>query len=163
MTAYTPLTNEEKQAHLNMFNTTGTSGILASGEANFFDTNQSIGGSSELNNNNTIDLSKQNVIYSGGAINPDESTDNPSSISPSGLTFSSILSNGKLSKDYSINDFSIFNDYIHYIPRAKPIKDYNSLLNIEFSNYGFNVDTSSFLNKATVFFNIYSKDFRNQA
>lgn len=155
MTAFTPLTQQEKESHLNMFDTTGTSGILGSGEANYFDTNQL------LNNDNTIDFTKNNVIYSGGLTNPPDENINISSISPSGLSFSQVLSNGKVSSEYSINDFSIFSNYIHYIPTSKPYIVNDTIVNKEYASFAFNINTSQFLNIATTFFNIYSLEYRN--
>lgn len=138
MTAFTPLTQQEKESHLNMFDTTGTSGILGSGEANYFDTNQL------LNNDNAIDFTKNNVIYTGGSINAPDENINTSIISPTELNFSQVLSNGKVSRDYAINDFSIFNPYIHYQ---------------EFPD-GFRIDTSKLLQKSVYKFNMYNAAFR---
>lgn len=115
MTAYVQLTDTEKNAHLNMASIVGRSGIYASGEAHFFDSNT------------------QNAVDVAGGNNT-----NTSIFQFNGL--SSQFSNATV--EYFIDDFTIFNDYIHNT-----------------NSYKFN--TSSLLTVAVNRFNLYSISFRN--
>lgn len=144
-TEYRPLTEEEKNLHLNMLEDTGSSGIMGLSEANFLDTNQI------LNDNNTIDNSIINPIYSGVPHNPTNSTD--SIFKGNGLYLN--FSNGTSSRDYSINDFTIFNPYIHYMNNPK-----GGSGRLTKTPYAFLIDTSSFINTAVNRFNIYSIQYR---
>lgn len=92
---YIPLTDQDKFFHINgMFDDNGIpiSGILASGEGNFYDTTQVLS-------------SPPTITY----VSP---------LEPYGLVFAqnSSLSNARISLEYSINDFSTFTPYVHYMP-----------------------------------------------
>lgn len=128
---YQPLTSAEKSAHLtNRY----PSGVLASGEANFFDFKQPV----------------LNVAISPPPL--------PSSIfSPSGTSFlfNNKLSNGVESKASGINDFKIFNPYIHYISSPKANQGV-----IDPSPYAFKIDFSTQFNEVATKFNAYSEEYR---
>jgi hypothetical protein len=127
--AYRSLTEEEKTFHiLEMYQ----SGVFASGEANFFDIDQSISGYKNF---------------------PEES----SIFSPSGFIYISgeHLSNAYVSKESGINDFNIFNPYIHYVAKADGGEG-----EIEKSSYAFKIDYSVQFNEIAEKFNIYSAKYR---
>lgn len=86
MTAYVQLTDTEKNAHLNMASIVGRSGIYASGEAHFFDSNT------------------QNAVDAAGGNNTDTSI-----FQFNGL--SSQFSNATV--EYFIDNFTVFNVYRH--------------------------------------------------
>lgn len=129
--AYRPLTDEEKAFHVSA---TGMypSGILPSGEANFFDFSQSISGYKDFDENISL-------------------------LAPSGFTYISgeYLSNANESKEQGINDFNIFNPYIHYISKADGGEG-----EIEKSPYAFKIDYSVEFNEIAEKFNIYSDKYR---
>ena len=157
MSAYNPLTNEEKYFHLNTFSDTGTSGILASGESNYFDYTQSYGQSNSLSEGNVVDYTRSQVIRTGSNTSPLNNSVDGSIVAPYGLQF---INNTKLSNGYSssfngISDFTIFNPYIHYV--ANPNGGMGMLEQIP---YAFTINTSSFLNQATSAFNIYNSKYR---
>jgi hypothetical protein len=108
------------------------SGVFASGEANFFDIDQSISGYKNF---------------------PEES----SIFSPSGFIYISgeHLSNAYVSKESGINDFNIFNPYIHYVAKADGGEG-----EIEKSSYAFKIDYSVQFNEIAEKFNIYSAKYR---
>lgn len=96
MQIFTPISDEDKKLNI-------PSGLLSYSDGHYIDLSQT-------NTNNT-------PPHSGSII---------SILSPSGLQYqdinknfvdSSVFSNSKRSRDLSINDFNIFNEYIHYIPR----------------------------------------------
>lgn len=84
MTAYVPLTDTEKNAHLNMASIVGRSGIYASGEAHFFDSGI------------------QNEIDSGPA--------SGTSIFEFNKLFTQF---SNATTEYFIDDFTVFNTYRH--------------------------------------------------
>lgn len=73
------------------------------------------------------------------------------------------LSNSKATRDYSINDFSIFNKYVHYDSSGltPPASD---LLPAEVGStphmYAFTFDPSTFISLGVTRFNFYSKQYR---
>jgi hypothetical protein len=75
--------------------------------------------------------------------------------------FIQALSNSKASRDYSINDFSIFNPYVHY--------DHSGVTNVPSEpanmvtdplSFAFTFDPSDFITLGTVTFNLYSRQYR---
>ena len=127
--AYRSLTEEEKTFHiLEMYQ----SGVFASGEANFFDIDQSIS-------------SYKNFLETS------------SIFCPSGFIYISgeHLSNAYVSKESGINDFNIFNPYIHYVAKADGGEG-----EIEKSSYAFKIDYSVQFNEIAEKFNIYSAKYR---
>ena len=125
MGLFTPLTSGEKS--LSEY----PSGILASGEANFEDISQA-----EIV---TVFTTSVPVLNRNGF----------------NFTENTKLSNAPLSRDLSINDFEIFNPYIHYVKSPKGGKGV-----IETSSYAFEIDTTSFYNLAVSGFNIYNTKYR---
>jgi hypothetical protein len=108
------------------------SGVFASGEANFFDIEQSISG--------------YNSFVEASSI-----------FSPSGFVYISgeHLSNANVSQESGINDFNIFNPYIHYIAKADGGEG-----EIEKNSYAFKIDYSVQFNEIAEKFNIYSDKYR---
>lgn len=149
-TPYVPLTNAEKLFHITSMTENGVpiSGVLASGEAVYYDEAQNpktrtfIGPFSSF----TV-IAGTSPLYSVDSAN----TGIPV-VQPTGLYHQLYLSNGIDSKDYSINDFSTFEPYIHYMPNATinaEIIDPNGL--------AFYVDTSVYLNLAVAAYNSQPK------
>jgi hypothetical protein len=125
MGLFTPLTSGEKS--LSGY----PGGILASGEGNFEDISQT-----EIV---TVFTTSVPVLNRNGF----------------NFTENTKLSNAPLSRDLSINDFEIFNPYIHYVKSPKGGKGV-----IETSSYAFEIDTTSFYNLAVSGFNIYNTKYR---
>jgi hypothetical protein len=121
MGLFTPLTSAEKSL------STYPSGILASGEANFEDISQT-----EIV---TIFTTSVPVLNRNGF----------------NFTENNKLSNAPLSRDLSINDFKIFNPYIHYVKSPTGGRGI-----LEISSYAFEIDTASFYNLSASGFNIYN-------
>lgn len=127
--AYRSLTEEEKTFHiLEMYQ----SGVFASGEANFFDIDQSTSGYKNFPEASSI-FSPSGFIYTSGEY----------------------LSNAYVSKESGINDFNIFNPYIHYVAKADGGEG-----EIEKSSYAFKIDYSVQFNEIAEKFNIYSAKYR---
>lgn len=126
MSLFTPLTYEEKYVHLQY-----PSGILASGEANFADTSQ-------------VEI-----------VNTFDTVNSPLNRNGLNFTENSYLSNASLSRDLSINDFQIFNSYVHYVPNPNGGDG-----QLETVPYAFKINTSEFYNKAVSRFNIYNTKYR---
>jgi len=104
------------------------SGVLPSGEANFFDTSQLHVNNSNLGINQTfpspasfdIDQPGQSGLYVTNPENPDLVVgENGSEFQPSGLV--NQFSNGYASLLNGITDFTAFNPYIHYYAIPAPI------------------------------------------
>jgi len=136
-TLYRPLTQEEKLVHLNPQTIPTLSGIYASGEANFADFNQ---------------------FVNAPLIPPPSETDFGNSVvAPVGLNFSrnAALSNGPLSRFYSINDFLVFNPYIHYVPNPN-----GGAGILDPSSSAFKINFSSQFTASSSVFNLYNKRFR---
>lgn len=129
--AYRPLTEQEKTFHIDP-NGMYPSGIFASGEANFFDFSQTISGYKDFVEASSI-FTPSGFIY------------------PSGEH----LSNAFLSKESGINDFNIFNPYIHYIAKADGGEG-----EIDKNEYAFKIDYSVQFNEIAEKFNIYSSKYR---
>ena len=125
MGLFTPLTVEEKSL------TEYPSGIIASGEAHYQDTSQ-------------VEIAT--VFTTGVPV-----------LNRNGFNFTENinLSNGPLSRDLSINDFAIFNPYIHYV--KSPTGGFGI---IQKTPYSFKIDTTKFYNLAVSGFNIYSQKYR---
>lgn len=125
MGLFSPLTSEQKSIAL------FPSGILPSGEANFEDTSQ---------------VETINVFNTGVPL-----------LNRNGLNFTENvnLSNAPLSRDLSINDFQVFNPYIHYSKNPN-----GGLGKLDQTPYAFEINTSGFYNLAVSRFNIYSKKYR---
>jgi hypothetical protein len=125
MGLFTPLTSGEKS--LSEF----PSGVLASGEANFEDTSQT----------ETVTVfTTVTPLLNRNGFNFTENVN---------------LSNAPLSRDLSINDFSIFNPYIHYVKNPNGGGGV-----IEQSPFSFKINTSTFYNLAVSGFNIYNTKYR---
>jgi hypothetical protein len=135
MGLFSPLTSEQKFIHIQPLNGPGDwpSGILASGEANFEDPTQ---------------------LDSGRAF-----TTSTALLNHSGLYFTenNALSNGPFSRDCSINDFSIFNPYIHYKPHPDAAGEIDPIVPIDPK---FTIIISGFYNLAVSGFNIYNTKYR---
>jgi hypothetical protein len=135
MGLFSPLTSEQKFIHIQPLTGPGDwpSGILASGESNFADPTQ---------------------LDSGRAF----TTSSPL-LNHSGLYFTenNALSNGPFSRDCSINDFSIFNPYVHYKPNPDAITNTNALDPVLPK---FTIIVSGFYNLAVSGFNIYNTKYR---
>jgi hypothetical protein len=125
MGLFTPLTSGEKS--LSEY----PSGILASGEANYEDTSQA-----EIV---TVFTTSVPVLNRNGF----------------NFTENNNLSNAPLSRDLSINAFTIFNPYIHYVKSPKGGQGM-----LEISSYAFEIDTASFYNLSASGFNIYNTKYR---
>lgn len=117
---YIPLTDADKLFHItNMVDDhydppLTVSGILASGEANYYDEQQNPQNRTFIGHNYTYTVSAgsdplDSVPFSNTGV---------SLITPYGLQFGNSLSNALESTRYSINDFSQFEPYIHYMPKA---------------------------------------------
>jgi hypothetical protein len=121
-TPYTALTIQEKKYNQEIERESehGYKIIYASGESHFFD-------SGNQNNIDTFTPTISTGIF-----------DRTGLVSP--------FSNLQQARDYSIQNFSIFNPYIHYVPNG---------------GTKFEVDTYKLLNKSIYDFNIYSTAFRS--
>lgn len=111
-------------------------GIYASGEANYYD---------EAQNPITITFIGHNFVTGVlQGINPLNSfpVTNPmiSPIEPYGLYFNASLSNARDSINYSINDFSIFEPYIHNDPNPG-----GGMGMLDKTSFAFIIDTSKFI------------------
>ncbi|MDB4641265.1 hypothetical protein OAF28_01000 [Akkermansiaceae bacterium] len=117
----TPLTEQEKAL------TSLPSGVLPSGEANFFDAAQyhKHNGGDGINatfpspDSFKVDQPGQSGLYVTNPENPDLVVgENGSEFEPSGLV--NQFSNGYASRLSGITDFTIFNPYIHYYAVPAP-------------------------------------------
>lgn len=150
-TPYVPLNDSEKYFHITSMTENGVpiSGVLASGEAVYYDKAQNPRTRTFIG-----PFSSFTVIAGASPLYSVDSTNSGTPvIQPTGLYHQLYLSNGIDSKDYSINDFSTFKPYIHYMPN-------NSTINAEIINpngLAFLVDTSVFLNLAVVAYNSQPK------
>lgn len=125
---YTALTPGEQNAHITMASTVGYSGIYPSGTAHFFDPQQSA-----LDNHDLTNSSNASIF---------EFTN-----------LNSRFSNA--TESYIIDDFTIFNSYIHNDPNPQGGQGIT-----EKTPYSFTINTSQFLNTASAAFNIYSLRYR---
>jgi hypothetical protein len=153
MEPFVPITDDDKKLNI-------PSGLLGFSDANYFDKLQDYNGSQDLSQN-IINVSDDDsvVLYSGGDLNVLDA--DKSVLAPSGFLFqdsgksfveTSIFSNSKKSQDLSITDFTIFNDYIHYIPNQAQI----GVINDNPDPLAVKINTSLFLNEAVNKFNIYT-------
>ena len=135
MSLFAPLTYAEKYGPDPEVVWQSGSSVFISGQANFEDPTQT---ESYLNGK---------VVY----------TTTAPLLNRSGLDFTenAYLSNARVSKNFSINDFSVFNPYIHYYPN--PNGGQGVINKISFA---FEINTSGFYNIAVSGFNIYSKEYR---
>lgn len=157
MEPFVPITEAEKRLNI-------PSGLLSFSDGHYFDKNQDYDGSADLSQN-IINVSDNNsvVLYSGSDLRDLDA--DTSILSPSGFLFqdndknfveTSIFSNSKKSQDLSITDFTIFNEYIHYIPNQAQI----GVINDNPDPLAVKINTSLFLNEAVNKFNVYSTQFR---
>ena len=111
------------------------SGIYASGEANYYD---------EAQNPITITFFGHNfstgVLQGVNPLNSLPVSGATSPIEPYGLYFNAYLSNARDSINYSINDFSIFEPYIHNDPNPG-----GGMGMLDKTSFAFIVDTSKFI------------------
>jgi len=159
-----------------------TSGILPSGEANFLDFSQyeqfiykpdftpktftgidhysqSIVAPTGLDYYQSKQLIREPQDFINVKVNSDQTLNG---------NFIQALSNGTFSTYFSINDFSIFNPYVHHeasglVPAVSA--PYNAIDNYENTAtdahyYSWSFDPSSFISEAVTRFNIYSKQYR---
>ena len=85
----------------------------------------------------------------------------------SGYTSIQALSNANFSTYFSINDFSIFNPYVHYeasgvlptLANRSAIDNFDNTQN-DAHYYSWSFDPSSFISQAVTRFNVYSKQYR---
>jgi len=119
-TPYIPLNDEDKLFHIysmvdNHYDPPITvSGILASGEANYYDEEQNPKTRTFIGHNYTY-----TVFQGSDPLDSDPFSDSGVSlIEPIGLEFRNSLSNALQSTRYSINDFSQFEPYIHYMKKS---------------------------------------------
>jgi hypothetical protein len=135
MTLFRPLTYEEKYGPQPEVTWQSSNSVFISGQANFEDPTQT---ESYLNGK---------VVY----------TTTAPLLNRNGLDFTenNYLSNARVSRDFSINDFSIFNPYIHYSPNPKAGQGM-----LDKTSAAFEVNTSGFYAVAVSGFNIYSKEYR---
>lgn len=146
-TPYIQLTDAEKYFHITSMTENGVpiSGILASGEASYYDQEQNPRTRTFIGHNYAV------TVYRGSSpleSLPFSDTGNPV-VAPTGLYHNLNISNGIDSLDYSINDFSNFAPYVHYMPN-------NSTVNAEIidpNSQAFFIDTSVFLNIAVYAYN----------
>ena len=133
MGLFSPITSEQKYIHIQPLSGPGNypSGILASGEANFEDPTQ---------------LDSGRLFTTVAPL-----------LNRYGLNFTenTALSNANFSLNFSINDFSIFNPYIHY--KNHPLAGDGVLDKFPAK---FKVDTTTFYNLAVSGFNIYNTKYR---
>jgi hypothetical protein len=158
-----------------------TSGVMPSGEANFLDFSQNeqyiykpdytpktFTGSNHVSRSvvapTGLDYyaSELFIRKEPEYIHPDKEN-----FPTSGYTSIYALSNGNFSTYFSINDFSIFNPYVHYETSGvqRSLSDPSAINNFETMQnnaqyYSWSFDPSSFINVAVARFNIYSKQYR---
>jgi hypothetical protein len=160
-----------------------TSGVLPSGEANFLDFSQdekyiykpdftpktftgidhypqSIVAPIGLDYYQSKQLIKEPPDYIHVLVNSDRTLNG---------VFIQALSNGTFSTYFSINDFSIFNPYVHYEASGLTpavgapygaIDNYDENTATDAHYYSWSFDPSSFISEAVTRFNIYSKQYR---
>jgi hypothetical protein len=126
MGLFSPLTYDEKYGHVS-----NPSGVWASGEANFEDPLQT-----EVT---TIFTSSVPLLNRNGTI----------------YTENTYLSNAQQSRNFSINDFQVFNPYIHYSPSPNAGAGI-----ITQKSSAFEINTSGFYTLAVSGFNIYNTKYR---
>jgi hypothetical protein len=87
-------------------------------------------------------------------------------VAPNGLNFSenTDLSNGNYSRQvnnyYGINDFSLFNPYIHYSSNSASAGNAMSDFGVAGESNALKINVWSFLQEASVRFEIYSRQYR---
>jgi hypothetical protein len=135
MTLFAPLNFEEKYGPTPELIWQSGNSVFISGQANFEDPTQT---ESYLNGK---------VVY----------TTTAPLLNHNGLDFTenTYLSNARVSRDFSINDFSVFNPYIHYCPNPKAGQGM-----LDKTSAAFEINTSGFYSIAVSGFNIYSKQYR---
>ena len=154
MEPFVSITEEEKKLNI-------PSGLLGLSDGHYFDKDQDYDGDEDLSKNilNVSDESSL-VLYSGSNLSVLNA--GTSIFAPSGFLFqnndklfvnNSVFSNSKISRDLSITDFTIFNEYIHYIPNQGQI----GVINDNPDSSAVKIDTSSFLNEGVSGFNLYSE------
>jgi hypothetical protein len=129
---YTPLTTNEQNAHL-ANSSAGYNRPFASGEANFFDFNQT----------EIATLYNKNVEVTGATSGL---FDRNGLVSP--------FSSGPQSRDYAITSFNSFNPYRHYVTTTASIAG---------TDPAFKINISGLLQLSTYNFNVYSTSFRTTA
>ena len=185
-TLYKPLTPTEKTIHLYAspypgIYTSQANGVigarpdavLASGEAKFQDTNQtvfrdksssspytvtshkSVGPAIPSTNTNILAVPQ---VYSSNAVY--DATDFPNSlVAQNGLVFTRnpYLSNGYISRVYSVTDFKIFSPYIHYMPSPN-----GGVGVLDQSSSAFKIDYTGKYQASASVFNLYSRKYRTK-
>jgi hypothetical protein len=135
MGLFSPLTYEEKYGPNPSQVWKATNSVFISGQANFEDPNQT-----ESYLNGKTQYTTTLPLLNRNGLDFTENTD---------------LSNARITKDFSINDFSVFNPYVHYF--ANPNAGQGML---DKTSAAFEINTSTFYNVAISGFNIYSKKYR---
>jgi hypothetical protein len=116
---YIPLTDAEKLFHITSMvddyydPPITVSGILASGEANYYDQQQNPQTRIFIGNNYTHVVTIGSNPLNSIPVSNDETT----LISPNNLLFNKSLSNSLETTEYEVYDFSTFEPYTHYIPK----------------------------------------------
>jgi hypothetical protein len=149
------------------------SGILPSGEANFLDFSQVetyIHKNPQISPktfNNPTTHSAQSIVAPVGLNfyqSPQFQKAAPYYIDTNGTTYIQALSNAQSSRDFSINDFNIFNRYVHYESSGTPDIPDPALDPINIGNdpfiYGLTFNPSNFISLGVTRFNLYSKQYR---
>ncbi len=130
---YEPLTPDEQNAHL-ANSSAGYNRPFASGEANFFDFNQT--GTAVLYDNNVEVAGATSGLFDRNGL-----------VSP--------FSSGPQSRNYAITSFNSFNPYRHYVTTVQP--------SIAGNDPAFKINISGLLQLSTYNFNVYSTSFRTTA
>lgn len=131
---YSPLDSNEQDAHYSNSDA-GYSRIYASGEAHFFDVQQT--GIAALYNNNIEVTGVTSGIFDRRGLLSD-------------------FSSGPQSRNYAITNFNSFNPYRHYVAtNTSPVT--------AGQDNAFKINISGLLLKSTYNFNIYSTSFRTSA
>ena len=153
-TPYIPLNDEDKLFHVTSMvddhydPPITVSGILASGEANYYDEQQNPSTRTFIGNNYAHN------VYMGAyplnsPLSPSYDDSSLSSIlSPSNLAFNDYLSNSLVTTRYEVYDFSQFEPYIHYMP-----KPYCDVYVLDPLGCAIRINPSLFLNLAVFAYN----------
>lgn len=152
-TPYIPLNDEDKLFHVNSMvddhydPPITVSGILASGEANYYDEQQNPSTRTFIGNN------YRHTVYKGeyplnSSLFPSSSSSLSSILSPSNLAFNDYLSNSLVTTRYEVYDFSQFEPYIHYMPNP-----YCDVYVLDPLGCAIRINPSLFLNLAVFAYN----------
>jgi hypothetical protein len=184
MALYSPISSGDQLASIMFARPSGfanVSGVMPSGEANFLDFSQtetyiykpdytpktftgashfieSIVAPTGLDYYQSKLLIREPPDYINVKVNNDETLNG---------IFIQALSNANFSTYFSINDFSIFNPYVHYETSGvvPTLEDQSAINNFEQTAtdaqyYSWAFDPSLFISQAVTRFNIYSKQYR---